>query len=137
MDIDFYPVPKGSDNFTYLSHRIRQTHDIWHVLTGYTTSVSDELALQAFSLAQLHSAVSAILVGAAFVKTSFEFPERIPDLMQTIFAGWQLGLKARPLLGQNWEERWDEPLDHLRRENESGLGVTKNGVVNQIDVLKR
>ena len=41
------PDPRAA----YLAQRMRQTHDIWHVLTGYATDVAGEVQLQAFTLA--------------------------------------------------------------------------------------
>ena len=38
---------------TYVIKRLRQTHDLWHVLTGIDLDVPGELELQAFTLLQM------------------------------------------------------------------------------------
>jgi ubiquinone biosynthesis protein Coq4 len=36
------------DDTSYLLLRLRQTHDLWHVVTGFSTNVPGELGLKAF-----------------------------------------------------------------------------------------
>ena len=37
---------------SFVSHRLHETHDIIHVLTGFGTDLVGEMGLQAFALAQ-------------------------------------------------------------------------------------
>src|SRR5262245_19435784 len=46
---------------SYAIQRIRQTHDLWHVVTGYETDAASEVALQAFTFAQVRAPSSLIL----------------------------------------------------------------------------
>ena len=36
--------------------------------------------------------------------------------MQQIFQGWKMGLKAKPLMAQKWEDHWEKPLAQWRSE---------------------
>lgn len=116
---DFYPVIKTQTDIEYLSMRLRQTHDLWHVITGFNTSVTGEIALQAFMLAQTHSSMSALLTGIGIFHTLKNQSTKIPDFFETLFYGYQMGRNAKPLVGMKWEEHWQTPLEDLRRQ----LGV--------------
>ena len=74
--------------------RLSQTHHLWHVITGSDTSVIGEISLQAFHLSQL------------------------PSLVEAIRVGLQMGLEARPLFAQRWQEDWGKPLQQCRDELE-------------------
>ena len=45
--------------------------------------------------------------------------EEFPDCLETIVAGYNMGLQSKPLLAMKWEERWGEKVTDLRQE----LGV--------------
>jgi ubiquinone biosynthesis protein Coq4 len=45
-----------------VGQRTRQTHDLWHVLTGLGTDIPGEIALQAFTYEQLHHNFSRLIM---------------------------------------------------------------------------
>ena len=53
--IDPSPI---SNDAEYITHRLRETHDIIHVLTGFGIDGDSELGLQGFNLAQTRSPFS-------------------------------------------------------------------------------
>jgi ubiquinone biosynthesis protein COQ4 len=65
----FQPPPALPEVPRWVAQRIRQTHDIWHVLAGYAPDVEGELALQAFTYAQLGAPSARIIavLGTLFV----------------------------------------------------------------------
>lgn len=93
-----------------------QIHDVMHILTGYPTTGWGEIALQAFSLAQLQLPYFAIWMATLTTQMTFYTPQMTPPVMDAISEGWQLGRKARNLNFTRWEERLAEPIDDLRRE---------------------
>ena len=56
--IDPTPVTNSSE---FVVHRVRETHDIVHVLTGFGLDGDSEIGLQGFNLAQNRSPVAVIL----------------------------------------------------------------------------
>ncbi|UBF28996.1 hypothetical protein K9N68_14835 [Kovacikia minuta CCNUW1] len=54
LDPVFYRQIQVEDDYSYIALRMRQTHDIWHLITGFGTDLGGELGLQAFTLAQTH-----------------------------------------------------------------------------------
>lgn len=106
-------LPAHTD-MEYVRAHLLEVHDIWHVLTGFSTDVAGELGLQAFSLAQLGSPFAAgILAGGLTNTLLFAFSER--DVrMRAIVRGWLLGKRAWPLFGGAWAWMWERPLEEVR-----------------------
>lgn len=96
---------------SYVMQRMRQTHDLWHVLTGHPTTPAGEVALQAFTYGQV-GAPSALVI--ALVGTLRGTPAR-PTLARDVWRAYRAGRRAAPLAAVVWEERWAEPLEELRR----------------------
>jgi ubiquinone biosynthesis protein Coq4 len=43
-------------------------------------------------------------------------PETLPQLLNAIAQGWEMGTHAKPLFAQKWEEAWAKPLSQWRDE---------------------
>lgn len=118
FDPYFYRDLKIKDDTSYLLLRRRQTHDIWHIITGFGTDVASELGLKAFELAQTRSPLSALLISGGLVRTLFEDPEDLGYLLDRIAVGYRMGAKAKPFLAQKWEDNWEKSLEQWRQELE-------------------
>jgi ubiquinone biosynthesis protein Coq4 len=93
-----------------------QTHDLHHVLTGYTTSPPNELALQAFQLAQMDYPYAAMTLGVIVSHMALVDPWLIKPGMDAITDGWAFGRRAKSLQFIRFEEMIDRPLGDIRRE---------------------
>ncbi len=116
FDPNFYRVVKVEDDVSYFLLRMRQTHDIWHIVAGFSTDVFGELGLKAFELAQTHRTMSAVLIAGGLLSTLFKHPEQLDKLLEQIAIGYRLGAKAKPLFAKKWEENWERPLLDWRQE---------------------
>jgi ubiquinone biosynthesis protein COQ4 len=116
FDPAFYRSLEIEDDTSYLLLRLRQTHDLWHVVTGFSTDVPGELGLKAFELAQTRRTMAGILIAGGFVKCLLQTPTELDLLLDRIAHGYRLGTQAKPLLAQKWEENWDKPLTAWRSE---------------------
>ena len=108
FDPGFYRKNEIVDDATYLMFRTRQTHDLWHVVTGMSVDVPGEIGLKAFELAQTRRPLAGILIAGAFLQTLLSRPEELDKLLDRI--------AAKPLLAQKWEENWEKPLEQWRSE---------------------
>jgi ubiquinone biosynthesis protein COQ4 len=99
--------------FTYVNQRMRDTHDLWHVVTGYKGDVLGELSLLAFSLAQLWNTGVALIVVAGLIKGR----GRVETHM--VREGYLRGRRATWLPALEWEGLLSLPLDEVR----TSLGV--------------
>ena len=115
LDPYFYRKLKVEDDYSYIALRMRQTHDIWHLITGFGTDLAGELGLQAFTLAQTHSPLAVTILAAAILYT-LKSSGPLHDIVDSIQQGWRMGEQAQPFLAQKWEENWDKPLSEWRAE---------------------
>jgi len=100
----------------YLELRLSQTHDLWHIITGFDTSIAGEIGLQAFHLPQFPYPLATFLVGTSLISTSLREPEMLPSLLEAIAQGFQMGKTAKSLFAQKWEEGWEKPLTQWQAE---------------------
>lgn len=120
--LDPADLPKrvADDGRAWVRAHLFETHDLWHVVTGFDTDVPGELGLQAFYLAQFPGRLSAAILAIGLTNTLlYGFGER-DARMDAIARGWQLGRAARPFLAVRWADLWTVPLTEVRAR----LGVT-------------
>lgn len=116
FDAEFYRKETVNSDITYYFMRVRQTHDIWHIVGGFSTDPIGELSLKAFELAQVRRPIAAIFVAGGLLQTLFNAPDRMGGFLEQIAIGFRMGAKAKPMLAQKWEEQWDKPLAQWRSE---------------------
>lgn len=117
LSLDFYNAPKSiHPGVPYLAERLARIHDIAHVLTGYAPDPLGELALQAFDMGQLPSAIPVSILVAGLLHLIRTRPTELGDAMNAIVDGYARGKRTTPLFAVPWEERFKEPLADLRRE---------------------
>jgi ubiquinone biosynthesis protein Coq4 len=101
---------------SYVENRWRQTHDIWHIITGFDTSEIGEIGLQAFYLAQFQLPLASLLIANALISVTIWQPQTLSVLLKAIARGWEMGKNAKPLIAQKWEEAWEKPVEIWRKE---------------------
>ena len=107
---------------SYLQHRIRACHDVWHAITGCPATIAGESALNGFTAEQLRWPGSALLLAAGLIHRSFEATDPGgPDIGLAIAYGLKLGCFAPPFLAERWEHGWDLPLTTWRTK----LGINE------------
>src|SRR5262245_26727036 len=102
-------VPLDADRDWFYA-RLRDMHDLWHVLTGYGRDVAGEAALLSFSYAQTRNRGIGAIVLAAIAKG----PKGL-DWPRYLFRAWRRGRRAALLPAATWEELLPLPLDEVRR----------------------
>lgn len=113
---DFYEEQTPRHRMHFLRMRLRQTHDVWHVVTGFGTDEFGEVGLQGFYFAQFTNGQSALIGAGAMLKSLLR--GRFGDMEKHVDAfcqGYCAGKRAESLLAVKWEELWDEKLDTVRQ----------------------
>lgn len=113
---DFYDDVAPRHKMHYLRLRVRQTHDIWHVLAGFDTDEFGEVGLQGFYFGQFTNGQSALILASAILKSIVR--GRFGDLERHIAAfceGYANARRSSSLLDVHWEQLWETPLEELRR----------------------
>lgn len=113
---DFYEEQTPRHRMNYLRMRLRQTHDVWHVITGFGTDEFGEVGLQGFYFAQFTNGQSALIGAGAMLKSLLR--GRFGDLEKHVDAfceGYCAGKRAPSLLEVKWEELWNERVVDLQQ----------------------
>lgn len=111
---EFYkPIDIVNDE-TFVMMSLRQTHDLWHAITGFGTSAPEELGLQAFMMAQCHSPLPPILIGGRLIASAIRSPGECRSIVEQVAKGWLMGKRSKPIFALDWELHWDTPLQQLR-----------------------
>ncbi|MUG91212.1 hypothetical protein F7734_01335 [Scytonema sp. UIC 10036] len=103
-----------SDN-QFLGAHLKETHDIWHIITGCDTNIIGEIQLEAFYVAQLYfTRFWLALLAKNLVKASIYDIEVSTNYVDAIAKGWLMGKQAKPLFGIEWNLLWEKPLEDIR-----------------------
>ncbi|HEX7034298.1 MAG TPA: Coq4 family protein [Pseudomonadales bacterium] len=92
--------------------RLRDMHDLWHVVTGYGRDTMGEVCLLGFTFAQTRNPALAFiaLVGAAKIAREVN-----PRIFRALWAAYRAGRRAEWLPAADWEHLLTEPLDRVRQ----------------------
>jgi ubiquinone biosynthesis protein COQ4 len=97
-----------SDEIEYLRCRMRDTHDLWHTVTGYKGDLLGELSVLAFTLGQHWNSAIGALVLAGLLKG---FGRGDTGL---VLRAWRRGRQAEWLPAVEWEQLLSSPIDEVR-----------------------
>lgn len=104
--------PQYQHPHAWYGRRNRDTHDVWHVLTGYGTDGLGEGCVVAFSYAQTGS------LGLAFIAlhVARTGKQTRPDLpfFTAVWRAYLAGRRASWLPGEDYERLFAEPLESAR-----------------------
>jgi ubiquinone biosynthesis protein Coq4 len=129
LDPAAMPHLETPDDHSFLRAHLYETHDVWHVVTGFATDWPAEIGLQAFYLAQIPGPLSAALVGVGCLRLAAYDMRSRDGVMDAVVYGWTMGKRARALFGVRWNDLWSVPLSEVRAR----LGV----VVDEPDSITR
>jgi ubiquinone biosynthesis protein COQ4 len=98
--------------YAWYGRRLRDVHDLWHVLTGYSRDALGEASLVAFSYAQTKSHGFALIGAAGALKLRQEMPGQ--PMVAAVWEGYRNGRKAAWLPGEDYVRLLSEPLSAAR-----------------------
>lgn len=108
--------PEGAMIF---GDRMRDSHDLWHVTTGYGRDGLGELSQLAFYYAQTRNRGIGFIVLMGARAAHKEAPKA--GIWRAVREGYRLGKKAKWLPAADWEALLDKPLAQVRAT--LGMGV--------------
>lgn len=98
----------------WYGRRLRDVHDIWHVLSGYSTDALGEACVVAFSYAQTRSLGFALIAVAAALQ--FERAGSGRPYARSVWQAYLNGRKAAWLPALDYEALFAMPLDQARAQ---------------------
>ncbi len=102
----------GEDR-NYFNGRLRDMHDLWHVLTGYGRDEAGEAANLAFTLGQIPDLGVALIVLAAGILGPKDITMKWP---RYLLRAWQRGRRTSMLSSVPYEELLKLPIEEVRNQ---------------------
>ena len=119
-DPEFYRPKEINDDVDYVVVRMRRTHDIHHIVSGFSPKASEtgggEIGVLAMNVAQCGYAPFTVLILTALVLAWRKRPDLFNGVLKQVVQGLQMGWDAKLLMAQKWEEGWGKPLEQWRTE---------------------
>lgn len=124
LDPASIPTLSSGDELEFVRAHLYETHDVWHVVTGFRTDVAGELGLQAFYAAQAPGGLPMVLLAMGFLNTALYAMNEREARLDAIARGWEMGRRAKPLFGVRWSDWWERPMEDVRRDLDVDLELT-------------
>jgi ubiquinone biosynthesis protein COQ4 len=99
----------GDDDRARFARRLRELHDIFHVITGYGRDMRGEIACLAFTYSQTKNTGIGYVVLRVLRRAGWS-----SEMGKLLRQGYWRGRRAKWLIDQDWETLLHQPLDHLR-----------------------
>lgn len=121
-DPNFYRLREIESDVDYITHRVRKTHDLHHILTGFSFDDYGELGVISVTIGQIRYPAFILMALLASLLSYVTGAQRagIDHQLEYNFdvasAGIHMARQAKPLFSVKWEENLDRPLDELRSE---------------------
>ncbi|MFT5483273.1 MAG: ubiquinone biosynthesis protein Coq4, partial [Halieaceae bacterium] len=116
----------------YLNARILQMHDVWHLVAGYKTTSSNEIAISSFQLAQFGHNYSAMFLAVGMAMAVTKEPRGFSIILQIVAEAWQHGRETPEMMDIMWEHEWNRSLEDIR----SSHGISTYTSVFPVDLLE-
>ena len=124
------PLVDAQHPVIWYSRRIRDVHDVWHVLTGYGTDALGEACVVSFSYAQTRNLGFAFIGWGAAREVQREAPS-VPA-RRAVWQAYRNGRAARWLPGLDYEALFEQPLEAVRERLNIRPATVYEGVPDQL-----
>lgn len=121
-DPNFYRLREIRSDVDYITNRVRKTHDLHHILTGFSFDDYGELGVISVTFGQIRypAFILIALLGSFLTYVTDAKRPGIDNQLEYNFdmvsAGIHIARQAKPLFPIKWEENLDRSLDELRSE---------------------
>lgn len=109
----FHTTARIESDFDFIGKRYRETHDLFHVLTGYATDVPGEMELQAFVLGNLRLPSTRLILFFSVPMLLKDGVGKFVAYLKRIRRAYVRGKKTRELLSVSYEQYWSTPVPAL------------------------
>lgn len=114
-DPNFFRQREIETDEDWLTMRLRKTHDLVHLVTGFGPT-GGELGVLSIQAVQIGYPSSVVLQVASIGMALKQQPERLPDVTQQVARGMGMAIQMKPLIAQRWEDGWDKTVHQWRED---------------------
>ncbi len=114
-DPNFFRQREIKTDEDWLTMRLRKTHDLLHLVTGFGPT-GGELGVLSIQAVQIGYPSSVFLQVASIAMALKQAPEKLPDITRQVARGMGMAIQMKPLIAQRWEDGWDKPLRQWRED---------------------
>jgi ubiquinone biosynthesis protein COQ4 len=111
----FYPDREIKSDADYCIMRVRKTHDLHHVVTGFSQQGSGERGVIGVTAYQF-GYPAFVLIDLTAMALTFHRAEGFQTALDDVGRGMLMGHNCKPLLAVKWEEGWEKPVARWREE---------------------
>jgi ubiquinone biosynthesis protein COQ4 len=109
------PALRVATKQDYVAARLREVHDVLHVVTGYGTDELGELELQWFNLGNMGwGPLPFIVLAAFFITGRTKKCGGFWKVCKRAYAAYRRGRQSRTLVSVIWEDHWHMPVHTVR-----------------------
>jgi ubiquinone biosynthesis protein Coq4 len=103
----------ATDEHRFIYNRTRDSHDFWHVLTGYGIDMAGEAGIIAWTYGMMRNRAYLLI---CLLNAMMCARRGRPDVFRTVWQGYWYGRRSPQLLAIDWEPLLERPLDAVRSE---------------------
>lgn len=112
--VEKMPAPNDGDWLMAYSY---ETHDLWHLMTGFYYNLEGEFGVAGFYMGQLPKfSFIAFFSSILMLRTVWNDRDAVALYMSAFVEGFEMGKEARCLFGLDWASVYSQDLDQLRAE---------------------
>jgi ubiquinone biosynthesis protein Coq4 len=115
------------DEVGWLLNHLYQSHDIWHVVTGWGNALPGEVGLGGFYAGQLRSPAFFGYMLALVMLNAVGRRANVDPLFAALSVGYRMGKSSEPLFGVAWDELWGKPFAEVRER----FGIDRSEIVGE------
>ncbi|MEO0970756.1 MAG: Coq4 family protein [Cyanobacteria bacterium J06639_18] len=119
-DPHFYRLRETTSDTDYIINRIRKTHDLHHIFTGFSFDDFGENGVISVTVVQTGypgwMLIDILTLLLYFFSGKDDLGIDVEFVFDLISAGIKMGRRAKPLFPVKWEEGFERPLEEWRKE---------------------
>jgi ubiquinone biosynthesis protein Coq4 len=107
----------ATDDGDWLMAYSYETHDLWHVMTGFYYDLEGEFGVAGFYMGQLpRFSFIAFFAAVLMIRTVWNDRDAVATHTRAYCDGYAMGTRARNLFGLDWAAAYHRDLQDLRAE---------------------
>lgn len=109
-------MPAGNDGDWLMAYSY-ETHDLWHLMTGFYYDLEGEFGVAGFYMGQLPKfSFIAFFSSILMLRTVWNDRDAVAAHTRAFVEGYEMGRRAKSLFGLDWASVYDRDMDELRAE---------------------